>query len=173
MRHAILRVYVLLLGFSACAQLAFGRRGPHNRAIDAAKNVSIAIFDSNLPNISLEYFLGAPIEWMIVTCDERATNPALDRGQRTNATGDKSDAPLCVQATLDNVRAQRSAMVVVRVGKVGTGVAGTPKLELVMAQDENGAARTIQLIDLPAVMRRWRSRSPRIRDVPGRLGAVG
>lgn len=114
-----------------------------------------------------------PIDWTIVTCDEHAINPLLDKQKRMNSARNKGDAPLCVQATVDDVRAQRSAMVVVQVGTMGAGVMGEPKLLFVMAQDENGASHAIQLIELPAAMRGWQPRVPRIRDLPERLGVVG
>jgi hypothetical protein len=176
MRPVVLCVFVLLLAVVIPAQAA--PRNAKDGGIKAAKKVSIATFDSNLPNISLEYFLnyesnGAPIDWTVVSCDERATNPVVDKQERMNSKGNKHDRPLCVQATVDNVRVQRSAMVVVQVGTIRAGAVGTPKLQLVMAQDENGASHVIRLIDLPAAMRRWRPRSHPIRDLPERLGAVG
>jgi hypothetical protein len=152
-------------------------RNANDAALKAAKNATISTFDSALPSISLEYFLkyeskGVPIDWTIVTCDERAINPVIDRQDRMNATGDEGDRPLCVQATVDDVRAQRSAVVVVQVGTIGAGAVGKPKLHLVMADDERGVTRRIQLIELPAVMQRWRRtklwHGPR--DLPQRLG---
>lgn len=146
-------------------------------AIKAAKNTLISALDSNLPHISLDYFLkyesdNAPIDWQIVTCDEHASSPQPDQQERMAHRQNENDAPLCVQATVDDVRMQRSATVVVQVGTVSQGISGKPALQLVTVQDENGAVRRITLIDLPAAMRCPRPRRPRIRDVPRLLGTV-
>ena len=98
MRPVTLSVCILLL--EACLHpQPIPNRNAEYRAIHAAKNVTISTFDSNLPNISLEYFLkyesnGAPVDWAIVSCDERATNPDVDKQERMNVN--KRDRPLCV-----------------------------------------------------------------------------
>jgi len=145
-------------------------------AIKAAKNALISNFDSNLPHISLEYFLkyesdNAPVDWQIVACDEHSSNPQRDQQERMAHRQRDTDAPLCVQATVDDVRMQRSATVVVQVGTVLQGVLGKPELQLVTVQDEKGSVRRISLIDLPAAMR-WPRPTPRIRDLPQRFGTV-
>jgi hypothetical protein len=175
-RQSVFTLCIVLLAVPLQGQ--FRQSGSNTAAaIKAAKNTLISTLDSNLPNISLEYFLkyesdNAPIDWQIVTCDEHASNPQRDQRERMAHRQSENDAPLCVQATVDDARVQRSAMVVVRVGTALKGVSGKPALQLVTLQDENGVVRHITLIDLPAAMRWPRPTTYRIRDLPQRLGVV-
>lgn len=171
-------VFILCIVLLAAPLQGQSRQSDSNTAaaIKAAKNTLISNLDSNLPHISLEYFLryesdNAPVDWQIVTCDEHASNPQRDQQERMAHPQSGNDAPLCVQATVDDVRMQRSATVVVQVGTVSQGVSGKPALQLVAVQDEKGSVRHISLIDLPAAMR-WPRPTPRIRDLPRKFGLV-
>ena len=171
-------VFLLCIVLLAVPLQGRSRQSDRNAAaaIKAAKNTLISSLDSNLPHISLEYFLNyesdnAPVDWQIVTCDQHASNPQRDQQERMAHRQSDNDAPLCVQATVDDVRMQRSATVVVLVETVSQGVSGRPALQLVTVQDENGAVRHISLIDLPAAMR-WPRPTPRIRDRPQKFRVV-
>ncbi|HEX7959338.1 MAG TPA: hypothetical protein VF493_05445 [Terriglobales bacterium] len=176
MRQRVITICIVLLAIPLQGQ--FRQSGSNTAAaINAAKNTLISALDSNLPHISLEYFLeyesdNAPIDWQIVTCDQHASNPQGDQRERMAHRPSENDSPLCVQATVDDARVQRSAMVVVRVGTASKGVSGKPALQLVTLQDENGVVRHITLIDLPAAMRWPRPTTHRIRDMPQQLGAL-
>lgn len=158
-----MRRIVLLFGVVCAAGFALAQNEPskiQQAAIRAAKAALISSFDSNLPRISLEYFLayeaaGAPVVWDTTLC------PLTPRREAANAH-------TCVLATIE-LNDGRLAMVSVAV-PTPRMAAGPVELRSVMITDEWGAAvRKISLIELPAAIHRKWPKMPQLDPWPGTL----
>ena len=152
-------VFLMLLAIPMMwAQTRQARTQP--AAIGIAKAALISNFDSNLPRISLEYFLdyeaaGAPVGWEAVACP--LTHPATTNGDQ-----------VCVVATIE-LHDRRVAMVSVAVGTMAKNLGAAVELRGVMITDESGAVRKLPLIELPAAMhRKWR-KFPHLDSAPSTL----
>ena len=161
MRRAILNLCVVLFAVGLWAQ------APHlssktEAAIAQAKNVLISNFDSNLPHITLEYFLqyegaGLDTEWRANQCRSQSSGSPPLRG---------ANLPTCIQVTVDDVHNQRTVTVVVEVRAIAKRSFEIPTLHSVTMTDENGVTRPMRLIDVPAALHgRWPKRNP-IHDLP-------
>lgn len=107
--------------------------------------------------MTLEFFLkyegeGAPIKWRTSNCDQLNGNPFIDR---------ERDSTICVEADVD-LKGDRSATVVVSVGRLKTGPVGVPTVFSVTVTDPSGMAHAVRrLSDLPMELHRPLPKSPR------------
>jgi hypothetical protein len=164
MEQWLLRFCFILLPACLCAHRHAKTADP---AILRAKNVLISAFDRNLPRITLEYFLtyesgGAPVEWEVIECRERS---------RSSGAGLSGDFPTRVQATIDDVHAQRNVAVVVDVRSSEEESSGSIGSRNVTITDENGRVHSVRLISLPAVIHRLWPKPHPIRDLSPIVGA--
>lgn len=138
-------------------------------AIQTAKRVVISALDSNLPSITLEYFLtyesgGASVEWEVIGSGECPSDSPAGRSH---------DLPTLVRATIDDVHAQRSAAVVVDVKSNHEGSRGSVSLCSVTVTDERGRIHSTRLIALSALIHSPGPRLHPIRDLPSMVGVPG
>ena len=132
--------------------------------IRRVKIVDVSSLDRGLPKVTLEFFLkyegeGAPIRWQLSNCDQLNRNPFIDR---------ERDTSICVEADID-LKADRSATVVVSVGTFKTGPVGVPTVLTVTVTDPSGMVHAHRrLSDLPMELHRPLPKSPR--DLPLPVG---
>lgn len=128
--------------------------------IKHVKSLEVSSLDGNLPKVTLEFFLkyegeGAPIKWSMSNCDHLKGNPVADHERH---------AAICVEAEVD-LKDNRSATVVVSLGKPGTRPATVPSVFSVTVTHQNGSTHEVpRLGDLPMELHRRLPRGPR--DLP-------
>jgi hypothetical protein len=148
MRRAVLIIGLVLCATRVGLAQTSGAKSQHG-AIQIAKRALISNFDSNLPRISLEYFLnyeaaGASVGWEAMACP-LSPRVAINAG-----------APTCVVATIE-LPDGRVAMVSVAVNALAKSPGSAVELRSTMITDESGAVRKLPLIELPAAIhRKWR-----------------
>jgi hypothetical protein len=128
--------------------------------INHVKSLQVSSLDRNLPKVTLEFFLkyegeGAPIKWSMNNCDQLGGDPATDH---------ERNAGICVEAEVD-LKDNRSATVVVSLGKPGTRPVTVPSVFSVTVTNQNGSTHEVpRLGDLPMELHRPLPREPR--DLP-------
>jgi len=158
-------VAFMLFGGSLWAQHVY----TNERAVDTiqhVKNLQVSSLDRNLPKVTLEFFLkyegeGAQIKWSMSTCDQLKGNPDADHERA---------AAICVEAEVD-LKDNRSATVIVSLGKPGARPAIIPVSLSVTIIDQNGSPRELlRLGDLPMELHRPLPKEPR--DLPSPAAAA-
>jgi hypothetical protein len=152
-------VAFVLFGSALWAQHAYTNETEVD-AIKHVKSLQVSSLDGNLPKVTLEFFLkyegeGAPIKWSMSNCDQLKRNPVAD---------DERDAAICGKAEVD-LKGNRSATVVVSLGKPRTRPATVPSVFSVTVTGPNGSIRELRhLGDLPMELHRPLPKGPR--DLP-------
>ena len=127
-------------------------------AIERVKALLVSSLDRDLPRVTLEFFLkyeggGAPIEWALNDCSEKARDAAADQ----------HDPSMCVQAEI-SLKDGRAATVLVSVGRK-KGVAHVPSVYGVRVTYPGGTTHQLpRLSDLPVELHRPVPKGPK--DVP-------
>lgn len=148
-------IVCLLLPLLLEAQTGSARK-KEQAAIQRVKNLPVSKLDSNLPNVSLEYFLkyeseNAPIKWEVNDCGEQSGDPAIDR---------ERDVPMCVEADVDLKHG--ALTILIAVGTAKKGISGASTLFDASITYPTGVMRTIhRLGDLLREVHRPLPRAPR------------
>ena len=159
MRRTVLALSFLLLARFLWTQ-GSSPNATESSAIQRVKAVLVSTLDSNLPKVTLEFFLkyeggGAPIKWQVKDCGEQTGNPVSDHGR---------DPTVCVEADMD-VK-DRGVTVLVSVGK-----RDVPTVYGVRITDPNGPIHRLdRLGDLPVELHRPVPKGPK--DLPPPVTAL-
>lgn len=157
MSQTLLRSVVLFpLLLSSCMWAQDADKAEQS-TIARAKKIQVSTIDARLPKVTLEFFLhyeseGAPIHWEVNDCGEQTGNPSVNQ---------ERNFPTCVEADFDVHH--RSVSVMIAVGTSNQKDRDTPGFFGGTITNSDGTSRTIQRLgDLPAQLRRFLPRQPRI-----------
>ncbi len=160
MRSSAIGLIVVLFACTLRAQHPFPNKSEES-VISRAKAMDVASLDRALPKVSLEFFLeyeseGAPIHWWLASnCDRLKKNPLVSH---------EENSAVCVEADID-LKDNRSASIVVSLGRLAAGSAGVPILVRAMVSDRSGETHAVRrLSDLPMELHRPQPKWPR--DLP-------
>lgn len=160
MRSSAIGLIVVLFACTLRAQHPFPNKSEES-VISRAKAMDVASLDRALPKVSLEFFLeyeseGAPIHWWLVNnCELLKKNPLVSH---------EENSAVCVEADID-LKDNRSASIVVSLGRLAAGSAGVPILVRAMVSDRSGETHAVRrLSDLPMELHRPQPKWPR--DLP-------
>ena len=158
MSRALRRTVVLLpLLLSSCLWAQSSTDKAEQPLIAHAKKIPASAIDARLPKVTLEFFLsyeseGSPIRWELNDCGEQTGNPAVDQGR---------NFPICVEADFDVHH--RSVNIVIALGTSNGESQKAPGFFSGSITNPDGSSHAIQRLgDLPAQLRRYFPRQPRI-----------
>jgi hypothetical protein len=154
-----LSIPCLLLVF--CVLASCQSANDETSVIRRVKTTLASSLDSNLPRVTLDFFLEyegerSPIKWTVGDCEPTSNS----------AVSPESDPAICVKANFD--LKDRAATVLMSVGTCNRGPVDAPVVHSVRVDYLFGAARRLRrLSDLPAELLRPAPKGPR--DLPDHL----